>query len=491
MKQLTRKLLMLGAALALMSAAPALAAGETAPADQAPVIAVQLDGETLTFPDAVPQAKDGRTFLPFRAVFEAMGAKVSNEGSVITAIRGDRTLTMTIGETNATVTTAGATLPLQMDVAPYVDTTTWRTYVPVRFAAQALGCAVGWDQEAYTAIIVDTDKLVEKALEGKEFTYLEKLAAYSEKYNEGIWDMTMDFDGTMTPMGAPMPFEGDITGTIADAAKLSMDMNIKLDTSSFSQYADLLLDHMSEETYTYSEEDLLLIDGLKNEGTGVSLRADLDAGTIYYTITLPEVLADPTMDGWIGLDMNTIYDQAGVALDWQQLMKVSRTFDYTALVKSMVAQLTPNTASEEGYGVSYSVIKESVENVVLALSDEGFTKEGNTYTTLLDSGLYKLGLTLTMKKDAITAYTMDMSMFVADEASSASMTMTTSMDDKDQMTAQLSMDVSMTAGDQAATLLGLEMNMAGGYTPGKTAPQTQPPEGARIIGGNALIDTGM
>ncbi len=186
MKQLTRKLLMLGAALALMSAAPALAAGGTAPADQAPVIAVQLDGETLTFPDAVPQAKDGRTFLPFRAVFEAMGAEVSNEGSVITAIRGDRTLTMTIGETNATVTTAGATLPLQMDVAPYVDTTTWRTYVPVRFAAQALGCAVGWDQEAYTAIIVDTDKLVEKALEGKQFTYLDKYTDYSKRFNEGI-----------------------------------------------------------------------------------------------------------------------------------------------------------------------------------------------------------------------------------------------------------------------------------------------------------------
>ena len=75
MKRLTRWAAALGMT-ALLLCGSAFAAGEQ-------TIAVQLNGEDLTFTDAVPQVKDQRTFLPFRAVFEAMGAEVSNEGNVI------------------------------------------------------------------------------------------------------------------------------------------------------------------------------------------------------------------------------------------------------------------------------------------------------------------------------------------------------------------------------------------------------------------------
>ena len=105
----------------------------------------------------------------------------------------------------------------------------WRTYVPVRFAAQAFACAVGWDQDTSTAIIVDTEKLLETALEGKEFTYLEKLMEYSKRYNEGIWDMDMTMDGSLTLMGANMPMSVAASGTVADETKLEMDMGMKLD----------------------------------------------------------------------------------------------------------------------------------------------------------------------------------------------------------------------------------------------------------------------
>ena len=154
-------------------------------------IAVQLNGEALTFTDAVPVAQDGRTFLPFRAVFEAMGAEVSNEGNTITAVRDGKTLTMTIGSTEATLTEGGASTAITMDVAPYVDSTTWRTYVPVRFAAQAFGCAVGWDQDNQTAVIVDTEKLLDAALAEHQFTYMEKYLAYNQQFQEGIWDLSL------------------------------------------------------------------------------------------------------------------------------------------------------------------------------------------------------------------------------------------------------------------------------------------------------------
>ena len=467
MKHFTRRLLTLTMALSMTGSAAALAAEATpvdpAPAaDQSPAISVQLDGQALTFTDAVPQVVDQRTFLPFRAVFEAMGAEVSNADSTITAVRGDTTLTMKLGETAATVIKNGVEIPLTMDVAPYVDAGTWRTYVPVRFAAQAFDCAVGWDQDTSTAIIVDTEKLLETALEGKEFTYLEKLAAYNKKYSEGIWDMAVDLEGNVTFLGAAIPFNGTMEGAMADNDKAAVDMNIKLDLSQFIQTAAAL----TAEPAQLTPEEQATLDSLAREGIDMSVRFDIASGKFYVNMA-GSVLADA------GLDMD---------MDWTQLLEASKTMatDYTALAKLMLGRLTPTTASEEGYGVSYGVIKESVENVVYALSDEGFTKEGNTYTTLLDGGLTKLGLTLTMKNDAVAAYSMDIFMNISDEdGSMMSMTMTTAMDEKDQMTAQIEMDASMVANGQAMPLFGMEMTMTGGYTPGKTAPETEPPAGAQ------------
>ncbi len=486
MKQLTRKLLMLGAALALMSAAPALAAGETAPADQAPVIAVQLDGETLTFPDAVPQAKDGRTFLPFRAVFEAMGAEVSNEGSVITAIRGDRTLTMTIGETNATVTTAGATLPLQMDVAPYVDTTTWRTYVPVRFAAQALGCAVGWDQEAYTAIIVDTDKLVEKALEGKQFTYLDKYTDYSKRFNEGIWntDMTLTGRGTMTTGDIVMtlPFSAQAKGITQDQAKLEMDMNMKIDMSSLTEQIKAEA-QATGESAEMGDQLQAMIDALGKEGISLSIRGDITEGKLAMLME-GEALTQMGMpqNTWFSMDLAAMTQQTG--LDYASLltMSTSQTFDPAALVKTFLTTMTPTAATNEGYGISYQTFVDSAENVALALSDKGFTKKGSDYTCSIDGGLNKLSLTLTMKNGKVVGYSMVMTMTQTVGESSAYTVMDMTVNEKDQFSATMTMDMADTT-----STMNMEMELTGGYTKGKTAPQTQPPEGVGIIDMNALI----
>ena len=269
MRKLTRWLAVVGMTVALLGCTAALAA-ESA-------ITVQLDGQTLAFTDAVPQVKDQRTFLPFRAVFEAMGAQVSNEGSVITAVRDGKTLTMTLDSTEATLAEGDKTTPITMDVAPYVDNATWRTYVPVRFAAQAFGCAVGWDQATSTAVIVDTDKVVDNALAGKSFTYLEKLMEYSKKYNEGVWDMEAGFDANMTMLGMPMTMNGNLKGTVADSTKMSMDMNMKMDMTQFIQSAALL----TGEEPQLSAEDQAMLNALKEDGMDLSMRGDMGLGTLY------------------------------------------------------------------------------------------------------------------------------------------------------------------------------------------------------------------
>lgn len=458
MKKITRWLAALGMTAVLL--------GVSALADE-PAIHVQLDGAPLSFTDAVPQVRDQRTFLPFRAVFEAMGAEVKSEGSVITATRDGKTLTMTLNETAATLTEGDKTTPITMDVAPYVDSATWRTYVPVRFAAQAFGCAVGWDQAKTTAIIVDTDKVVDAALEGKQFTYLEKLMAYSERYNEGIWDMKADFDANMTVMAMPMTLNGSMEGTVQDSEKLSMDMNMKMDLSQVIKSVSLL----TGEEANLSAEDEAMLDALKNEGVDLSIRGDMGLGTLYMNMK-GELLAAAGMNGedWYKMDMAAIMEQAG--MDWNQLMAAAKELDYTALVKQSLSTL-PLTDST----VAYDAVKNTVESVIAAVSDEGFVKEGDEYTAEVafeeNGTTITLVLVMTMKEDAVTAYVMGMSMEAEEEGMTVSMDMTTSMDDKDQMMAEMHMDM--------AGLMTMEMTMNGSYAKGQTAPETEPPAGANVV----------
>ena len=82
MKHMKQKLLALGSALALTAslAGPAMAAEADAG------ISVQLDGQNVAFTDVKPEAHSGRTFLPFRAVFEAMGAQVDYKADTQTIL---------------------------------------------------------------------------------------------------------------------------------------------------------------------------------------------------------------------------------------------------------------------------------------------------------------------------------------------------------------------------------------------------------------------
>ena len=87
--------------------------------------------------DAAPYVADGRTMVPIRALTETFGAEVDFKDNVVTIVDGDTTVVMTIGETTYTVNGEEAT----MDVAPVIGSGD-RTYVPIRFVAEALGYKV-------------------------------------------------------------------------------------------------------------------------------------------------------------------------------------------------------------------------------------------------------------------------------------------------------------------------------------------------------------
>lgn len=103
-------------------------------------VRVMLDGMTLSF-DQAPFIENGRTLVPFRKIFEEMGAQVEwiGETRTVKATKGDITIELQIGSTAAKVNGAET----QLDVAPNIYNS--RTMVPLRFIAQNLDAKVEWN----------------------------------------------------------------------------------------------------------------------------------------------------------------------------------------------------------------------------------------------------------------------------------------------------------------------------------------------------------
>lgn len=128
----------------------ASAAISPAAAVAAAPIRVTVNGQALTM-DVPPTVRDGRTLVPMRAIFEALGAKVSwdPETKRITGSRGTTVIILHVGRTTATV--GGRTIPL--DVPPLVIS--GRALVPTRFISEHLGATVHWDGSARLVTVRD------------------------------------------------------------------------------------------------------------------------------------------------------------------------------------------------------------------------------------------------------------------------------------------------------------------------------------------------
>ncbi|OQB15584.1 MAG: hypothetical protein BWY15_00296 [Firmicutes bacterium ADurb.Bin193] len=123
-----------------------------APAGNDGTIKVEIDGTAHTF-DPAPILVNDRTMVPMRYIFEIMGATVSWEEATetVTAVKGDTTIVLKIGSTEAKVN--GAAKVLDAPAMLYQD----RTMVPIRFISESLGADVQWI-EASNKVVITTKK---------------------------------------------------------------------------------------------------------------------------------------------------------------------------------------------------------------------------------------------------------------------------------------------------------------------------------------------
>jgi exopolysaccharide biosynthesis protein len=112
-------------------------------------IPVYLNGERIYF-DVPSQLINGRTLVPFRKLFEAIGAQVDydSETKMITATKDDKVVQFIAGAKEATV--GGELQTLDVPVRELQG----RTLVPLRFAGVALGGSVEWTKNKTVVVNV-------------------------------------------------------------------------------------------------------------------------------------------------------------------------------------------------------------------------------------------------------------------------------------------------------------------------------------------------
>lgn len=190
-------------------------------------ISVKIDDKIVEFTDVKPIVENNRTFVPFRAIFEQMNANVSwdNDKQLITAQRGDTTVSFQIGKREMNIINNDEHKMKVIDVAPFIKNS--RTYVPIRFASEALGACVDWEPQTRTVLIVDIDNLL-KEYENK-FKHIDNYLQFINKpYSlDGLLNLEMQYKTSMGNI--PIIGNGTITG-VSNPNGASFSGSILIDT---------------------------------------------------------------------------------------------------------------------------------------------------------------------------------------------------------------------------------------------------------------------
>lgn len=475
MKKLFRTVLCAALMAAALSISAFAAEGDAIPERQGDFY-VLVNGEYVTFSDAVPQLRDSRSYLPFVAVFDQLGYAEEDmtwDGTTgtVTATKGDTTISLVIGEKQITLTRDGEDTVIPVDVAPYVDPATNRTYIPFGLAAQVLDYKVGWDASNGTVLIDDVDAIL--AENDATYDLMDKYLDYSRTYAEknyqitGSYNMAMDMAGTTQSEGQDMDLtfgfgaDGDYDMITAGSTAFQFDTDMALDMSMTMNGVDVLELAQAMEGAPVIPESL-----------DFDMRGDLETGVLYYqSAALAELLEQPELaDVWYQYDMKAMFDQmSGVlGMDYATLMRLSTAsleMSFADALEQMLRAM-PLTSAQATTGDYLALI-----NAICA--DSAFEKSGSRYVnTFVDADGVQGTFTLYTSGSKVNGYAMELT---AEDETGIQMSLDASMRSNEM---QMSMSMAM---EDADVSMSMEMTMDGTYRATSTQPETEPPAGAQIL----------
>lgn len=351
-------------------------------------LSVQLNGAYVHFADAQPEKVNGRVMVPFRAIAEVLGAEVDYNAGAITAKKNGETLSFALGGKQLTVTdSAGKTVKtVQLDTAPYKKG--GRTYVPVRFFAEAFGLTVQWDQDMQTAVLYDRTALVSDI--DSKFTVLNKwIKAQPSTENAKTLRTVATIGAVYTAfdtINGNKDYKVDVKAEIL-ANGQAIEATVTVDLRVLASY--FLGDSQADDVLTAAQAALLR-SALSN--VKLELLCSADSGDLY--LKCPAVAKILAMDETDDADLKALSNGAWLHINWadstfgalfSENLKILKNNTFTSVGESIVtSNESAVTAYELGWDDFYRMIKNNVNSLNDLLGDEKFTASGSRCTAKLD-----------------------------------------------------------------------------------------------------------
>jgi len=266
-------------------------------------ISVYLNDKKIEF-DVPPVIEEGRTLVPLRAIFEAMGMTVGWDGTTSTIIATGKgnSISMRVNETTATVN--GKTLT--MDVPSKVID--GRTLVPVRFIAESLGAEVEWDGEN-RIVYIHTKILSDDKIRTLTTTYSSSLpnlkdVTFDFQYSDSFFVPKYSFDNgygynhdllraslaletaSWTPESETTEYtDQNVRPTAQNRMKNILNVYEQMNLSNIEQhnYGKSLYDSSDSAAYSFASKELydgttLVTVVIRGAGYGAEWRSDFNLG---------------------------------------------------------------------------------------------------------------------------------------------------------------------------------------------------------------------
>ncbi len=449
---------------------------------------IWLNDRYMAFTDAYPKEINGRTQAPYRAVLEALGAEVTYDNGNIAAHFDDgHTMRLAIGSKVMTyssdVTGSADVRTVNMDVAPFIDDATGRTYVPVRFIGEALGYTVTWNNEFQTAFLIDWDA-VEKAVDARFSNFNAMMKAVTEAQQP---------DGKLAS-------DSQIGLTIKEfTSGESMSFNLKGSdlTDGINQSGKYTLDMAMPKQLTDIPEVKSILDAINGAEIEMILSAE---NGLYLRSSLISMLTGGVVPqgAWLNMDINALYQQL-FGLDLNQITEQAKAADFTmgkllrALFESGELSNAMGTPAPVAVDMFASIYEGMFGNDVIDIQTSG---SRTTYTLKSDTnkifgGMVKTGLiTEEDIKELASMMKFDMDMRVVMSSNTVTdMTMKMNMDvndgyDRLVMKADIKGDAKTADGVISISVPGeaeIALTIKTDAKPTNEAPLTKPADGETVI----------
>ena len=363
-------------------------------------LSVQLNGAYVHFADVQPEKVNGRVMVPFRAIAEVLGAEVDYNAGAITAKKNGQTLAFSLGGKQLTITddsTGKVIKTTAVDSAPYKKG--GRTYVPVRFFAEAFGLTVQWDQDMQTAVLYDRAALVNDI--DSKFTVLNKwIKAQPSTENAKTLRTVATIGAAYTAfdtIDGNKDYKVDVKAEFL-ANGQAIEATVTVDLRVLASY--FLGDSQADDVLTAAQAALLR-SALSN--VKLELLCSADSGDLY--LKCPAVAKILAMDKTDDTDLKALSNGAWLHINWadstfgalfSENLKILKNNTFTSVGERIVASNESNvTAYELGWADFYRNIKNDVNRPNDLLGDEQFTASGSRYTAKLDKQNDDYGKTMT------------------------------------------------------------------------------------------------